>query len=272
MKRISALQLLVGSYFKTSDEAIRWILAGKVYYNNNILAKAGQLIPINSVIRIKDYNKRYVSRGGLKLEYALKNFNLSVKGETVLDAGASTGGFSDCLLQHGARKVFAIDAGYGQLSGKLRIDKRIINLEKTNISDIDSNLLQPKPSIATIDLSYLSLKKSVPIISRLIQPDGKIICLVKPLFEVNDSSIRRCGEIKENKIYSLILEDLIEFFKRLKFTVKGITNSPILGNKKTIEFFMLISLSWKELNQDYMNKLKNEICFSVNKALNIISI
>lgn len=190
---------------------------------------------------VKGLEQKYVSRGGLKLEGALRHFGVDVKGRVVLDAGASTGGFTDCLLQHGAARVYAVDVGYGQLAGKLRNDPRVVNMERTNISDTRLQELTPKPSLATLDLSYLSLRKAVPIVSKLLTDQGELNCLVKPLFEVADPQARRTGIIPELSMYEEILADLAAAINRMGLTVLGAAPSQVTGSKGTLEFWLRIS-------------------------------
>lgn len=165
-KKIPLWELLVDrGYFEDQDHAKRWIMAGKVIVNSQRANSAAEKVREDAHILVKGIELKYVGKGGLKLEGALNNFDLDVKGKFALDAGASTGGFTDCLLQHGASKVYAIDVGFGQLAGKLRLDQRVVNMERVNISDVRPEQLVPRPEVATIDLSYLSLKKGIPIVA-----------------------------------------------------------------------------------------------------------
>lgn len=240
-KKVKLLELLVEKeIFSDRKKAKSWILSGKVIVNDQRIDKAGQMVPKNANIRIKGVN-RYVGKGGFKLEGALSDLNVNVIGKTVLDAGASTGGFTDCLLQHGAKRVYAIDAGYGSLAGKLRIDKRVVVFERTNISDISPHRLKPLPSLATLDLSYISLRKAIPVVSKLLEPDGEMICLVKPLFEIQDAAIRRSGIIDKPDDYEKILFDLIVYIEHLGLKFMDVTRSQLPGEKGTREFFIRIS-------------------------------
>ena len=177
----------------------------------------------------------------MKLEGARSDFRMDISGRVALDTGAATGGFTDCLLQHGAVKVYAIDAGYGQLVGKLRADERVVNMERTNISEISPDQLRPKPSLATVDLSYLSLKKAIPIVAHLLEPEGEMLCLVKPLFEVADSEARRTGTIEDPTLFREVLHDLVQYVDTLGLKTIGVTHSHVTGNKGTAEFFLRIS-------------------------------
>ncbi len=173
---------------------------------------------------------------------SLEDFGIDVSGKVTFDAGASMGGFTDCLLQNGASKVYAVDAGFGQLAGKLRLDDRVVNMERTNISDVDPEQLNPKPVFATVDLSYLSLTKAIPIVSNLLTQEGEMLCLVKPLFEVSDPEARRTGKIETPEIYGEVLRKLIDFVRKTGLSPVGVTHSHVTGNKGTREFFLFISL------------------------------
>lgn len=237
-------QLLVDrGIFKDKKEATGWIMMGKVYINNQRIDKSGEKVPVDSEIYVKGLEKKYVSKGGLKLEGAIKDFAVNVKDKIAIDSGASTGGFTDCLLQHGAKLVYAVDVGYGQLTGKLRNDQRVVNMEKVNIGEVKPEELDPVPELATADLSYLSLKKAIPIFRDLINDTGEIICLVKPLFEVDDSEMRRKGKIDNPEIFKEILSELVNFIESENINPVGITNSPVTGNNGTKEFFMYITKS-----------------------------
>jgi 23S rRNA (cytidine1920-2'-O)/16S rRNA (cytidine1409-2'-O)-methyltransferase len=240
-KKVKAYELLIGQGFcVSSDEARRWIMAGKVIADDRRVDKAEELVPEGADVRIKGMSK-YVGKGGYKLEGALSDFGISVAERTVLDAGASTGGFTDCLLQRGAKRVYSVDAGHGALAGRLRNNDRVVNLERTNISDMTTEDLEPLPSLATVDLSYLSLRKAIPIVAKLLEPGGQIVGLVKPLFEVEDPEVRRLGRIKDPAIYRDVLKNLQQFVRNEQLGLMGISHSHIRGNKGTVEFWMWVS-------------------------------
>ena len=222
--------------------AERWVMAGKVLANDVRIDKPGQLVPVTDEIVVKGLSQRYVGKGGLKLEGALSDFGVDVSGVVAIDAGASTGGFTDCLLQHGAARVYAVDVGYGRLVGKLQVDPRVVVMEKVNISDPALETLDPRPTLGTVDLSYLSLKKAIPILARILHDRGDLICLVKPLFEVPDSNIRRTGRIDDPNVYAELLRNLAAFVDGLGYTIAGITHSHVTGNKGAREFFIRVSL------------------------------
>jgi 23S rRNA (cytidine1920-2'-O)/16S rRNA (cytidine1409-2'-O)-methyltransferase len=252
MKKIPIGELLINNGYFTDKKLVEsWIISGKVFLKQSKVFKADQMVDPNEEIIIKGIDQKYVSKGGLKLEGALNDFNMDIRGIVAIDAGASTGGFTDCLVQHGATKVYAVDVGYGQLSGKLRINPIVVCMEKVNISDIILRNLDPTPSLATIDLSYLSLKKAIPVFAEIMNFSGDLVCLVKPLFEVDDCDIRRVGEINDIKIYKDILLELIRYTNNMGFKVIGITHSHVTGNKGTREFFIRITLDKMFMYRDY---------------------
>jgi len=236
------LRTLLVERHKLPDEctAERWIMAGKVVVDGLRVDKPGYPVSIDADLRLKGQTK-YAGRGGLKLEGALAAFGIDVTGRTALDAGASTGGFTDCLLHHGADRVYAVDAGHGMLAGRLRADPRVVNLERTNISDLALAGLRPAPSLATLDLSYLSLRTAVPVVAPLLRPDGELVCLVKPLFETRDATVRRSGHIATPGLYVTVLSDLIGALTDTELTVCGLVHSPITGRRGTVEFFLWIA-------------------------------
>ncbi len=233
--------LLDAGLFDSRREAESWIMMGKVYVEGEPVVKSGTLIRAGASVLVKGLDERYVGKGGIKLEGAIERFALPVEGVVALDAGASTGGFTDCLLQHGARRVYAVDAGHGQLAGRLRRDPRVVNLERVNISDVRAADLGPPPTLATLDLSYLSLAKAVPIVLRLLAPPATILCLVKPLFETGDPIARRTGVITGRGEYRAILLELASGFQADGCRVDGVACSSVTGNNATREFFMLLS-------------------------------
>lgn len=214
------------------------ILAGKVLVNGQKIEKAGALVPEDADIRIIGKPLPYVSRGGLKLEAALKEFHISVKDKVVLDVGASTGGFTDCLLQHGCRKVYAVDVGYGQLAWKLRQDPRVISIERTNIREIEPQLIPEPIDIAVIDVSFISLEKVVPPVLPFLARDSEIIALIKPQFEVGKGQVGKGGIVRDEAARTAVVEKVAAFFRELGLEVKGIIPSPITGQDGNIEYLI----------------------------------
>ncbi len=241
-KRMPAWQLLVHEgFFQSRPEAERWILAGEVFAGSKRVASAGEMIDPKQPLTVRNANARYVSKGGFKLEGPLERFGLDITGKVCLDAGACTGGFTDCLVKHGASLVYAVDVGFGQLAGSLRQDPHVVNLERTNLSDPTLTQLDPAPVFATADLSYLSLRKAVPVYRDILHGRGEILCLVKPLFEIDDSAVRRSGIIPEDAYVPLLIS-LCGDLAAPDISVAALCPSPVTGNNGTIEFFVLLKL------------------------------
>ncbi len=234
-------RLLVERGLVPSRERARaLIMAGQVVVNDHAAAKAGELVPVDAAIRLKGEILPYVSRGGLKLEKALDEFAIDVTGFVLLDVGASTGGFTDCLLQRGARRVIAVDVGYGQLAWKLRQDERVVNLEKTNIRYLTPDRLPETPDMAVIDASFISLDKVLPATIALISDDGVIIALIKPQFEVGRGEVGKGGVVREAQKHARVIAAIRDLAESLRLEVVGVTESPILGPKGNREFLICL--------------------------------
>jgi len=216
------------------------ILAGEVFVNDRPIAKAGTLIDAAAEIRVKGALP-YVSRGGVKLARALQEFSIEVSGKIVLDVGASTGGFTDCLLASGARQVFAVDVGYGQLDWKLRSDPRILVLERTNIRHLQLADLPSPADLATIDVSFISLRLVLPQVTRLLVPDGEIVALIKPQFEVGKGKVGKGGVVRSAEDHARVISEIKDAASALGLKSQGITESPLLGPKGNKEFFIYLN-------------------------------
>jgi 23S rRNA (cytidine1920-2'-O)/16S rRNA (cytidine1409-2'-O)-methyltransferase len=240
MKKIRLDALLVSRGFApTIPKAQAFILARDVIVNDACLVKADTLVAVDANIHLKGDDNPYVSRGGLKLKGALTHFELAVSGEAVLDVGASTGGFTDCLLQAGAVKVYAVDVGYGQLAWKLREDRRVIVIERTNIRHYDGADLTEKPTLAVIDASFISLKTIIPSVLRLISDNARILALIKPQFEARRDEIGRNGVVEDPAIHVRVVEEITRFCQSINLTVEGTIASSLLGPAGNKEFFIL---------------------------------
>jgi 23S rRNA (cytidine1920-2'-O)/16S rRNA (cytidine1409-2'-O)-methyltransferase len=231
-----AILLVERGLFAYLDEARRWVMAGKVLVNDLCLDKPGMLVPRDAHLRVRG-RSRYASRAGYKLEAALDFFTIDVAGQVALDCGASTGGFTDCLLQRGASLVYAADVGYGQLLGRLRIDPRVRNLERTNLSDLASTLPIPAPTLITLDLSYLSLTKALPVAASLLAPEGQIVVLVKPLFEVESQQARRTGHIEDVALLVEALQQVLQAGKTCGLSIQGVAKLALKPRHGVHEFF-----------------------------------
>ena len=240
-KRERLDKLLVERGLVTSrEEGRRRILAGEVLVNDQPFAKAGSLVAVDAPIRLRGENLPYVSRGGLKLAAALKEFKTDVKDKVALDVGASTGGFTDCLLAFGARRVYAVDVGYGQLDWKLRNDSRVVVREKTNIRYLQADALPDTPQLATIDASFISLRLILPKVRELLAPCGEILALIKPQFEVGRGKVGKGGVVRREDEHARVIEEIKAAARALEFDVIGVTESPLLGPKGNREFFIYL--------------------------------
>ncbi|MBW1858518.1 MAG: TlyA family RNA methyltransferase [Deltaproteobacteria bacterium] len=241
-KRRLDLLLVERGLAPSRERAQALILAGKVWVEGKRISKAGAQVLADAAIEITGKDIPYVSRGGVKLEAALGAFNLDVTGLTCLDVGASTGGFTDCLLKHGAKHVTAVDVGYGQLDWSLRNDPRVEVIERTNIRHLDAGALPHPVDLACIDVSFISLKIVVPVVSQLIKQPANIICLIKPQFEVGKGMVGKGGVVRDPALHDAVIKDLTAAFEGFKLRVLGIIPSPILGPKGNQEFLMHLEL------------------------------
>ncbi len=226
---------------ESREQARRLIMAGAVVVNEQRVDKPGALVCATAPLRVKDEARsRYVSRGGYKLESALHAFGLEVTGVVALDVGASTGGFTDCLLQHGAVKVFAVDVGYGQLAWSLRQDPRVVNLERCNIRTLDGGVLSETPTLAVIDTSFISLTLVFPKVLSLLVPCGTVVALIKPQFEVGKGRVGKGGVVRDPALHAEVVERLCARAGEWNVEVKGVVASPLLGPKGNKEFFFCL--------------------------------
>jgi len=214
------------------------ILAGQILVNGQKQDKAGAPVPEDAELRILGETLPYVSRGGLKLEAALREFAIDPTGKTALDVGASTGGFTDCLLQHGAVKVYAVDVGYGQMAWKLRQDPRVVLIERTNIREIAPSLIQEPVDLIVIDVSFISLEKVVPPVLPMLAKGGSLTALIKPQFEVGREQVGKGGIVRDEAARNSARGRIAEFLSNLGLDVKGIISSPITGQDGNIEYLI----------------------------------
>lgn len=217
------------------------IMEGKVTVDGKIIAKPGFAVSETSEISIKD-SAEFVSRGGIKLKKALEEFSVRVKDKICLDVGASTGGFTDCLLKHGAKKIYCVDVSYGIMDLKLRNDSRVVNFEKTNIRYFDKNLLKDEIDLTVVDVSFISLEKVLPKVKELLKKGGEIIALVKPQFEAPKGTTEK-GVVKDEKIRLLAIDKIKKFSKEIGLKSLGETPSPIKGPKGNLEHFLYLKKS-----------------------------
>lgn len=232
-------QLLVEQdLVQSRHRARRLIMAGRVLVDDRPVDKPGSLVLPEASIAIKSEDHPYVSRGGIKLETALEAFNIDASGYVCLDVGASTGGFSDCLLRHGAVRVYAVDVGYGQLAWKLRTDPRVIVIERTNIRYMPRKAIQESIDLATVDVSFISLKIVIPSVLKFMKKGGSIVSLIKPQFEVGKKLVGKGGVVRDPSLHDAVLKDLIAFFESIDLIYRSVISSPILGPKGNREFLI----------------------------------
>ncbi len=222
---------------ETREKAKRSIMAGLVFSNEIRIDKAGEKIAIDSPLQVKGSDLKYVSRGGLKLEKALQIFDMSVEGKLMLDIGSSTGGFTDCALQHGARHCYALDVGSNQLAWKIRSDERVTVMEKTNFRyTTAADLSEGVPDFATIDVSFISLSLILPVLKTVLLPGGDVMALVKPQFEAGKDKVGKKGIVRDKKVHLEVLEKTAAMATEVGFVVKDASYSPITGGEGNIEF------------------------------------
>ena len=212
------------------------IMAGEVYVNGQKADKAGMEVPLEAEIEVRGSACPYVSRGGLKLEKALRDFGVDPKGYVCSDSGASTGGFTDCLLQQGAKKVFAIDVGYGQLAWKIRSDPRVVVMERTNIRYVTPEDLGEALDLSVVDVSFISLKIVLPAIQKLLKPTGQVLCLIKPQFEAGKELVGKKGVVRDPAVHEQVVQNFVDLAAELGFTLRNLTFSPVKGPEGNIEF------------------------------------
>lgn len=237
-------------YFENKSKASATILAGDVLINDERITKAGYQINTEKEYEIRIKSMPYVSRGGFKLEKAIKTFDVSIKDRICLDAGASTGGFTDCLLQNGAKFVYAVDVGYGQLDWKIRIDKRVKTIEKTNlkICSFDDIYAENEPvaDLLVCDVSFISLEKVLPNFKKLLADNQELICLIKPQFEAGKELVEKGGVIRNKNTHNLVIKNVIDCAKSLNYAILNLTHSAIKGPCGNIEYLIHLTSQDKE--------------------------
>jgi len=232
--------LVTKGYFLNRNRARSEIMAGNVFIDGQKEDKPGKYVSPAAQIALRHRDNPYVSRGGLKLKKALEHFSINLQNKIMLDIGASTGGFTQCSLEAGAREVFALDVGYGQLAWDLRNDARVIVMERFNARNLTKDILPKLPQVATIDVSFISLKIILPVVASL--GTEEIICLVKPQFEALPAQVGKKGVVKDPEVHVEILIKLVELAQQLTYKIKGITFSPIKGPKGNIEYLLYLCL------------------------------
>ncbi|MCR5388357.1 MAG: TlyA family RNA methyltransferase [Lachnospiraceae bacterium] len=224
------------------QKAAALIMEGSVYVKGQKEDKAGSFFPEEVEIEIKGNTLKYVSRGGLKLEKAMETFDITLDDKVCMDIGASTGGFTDCMLQNGAKKVYAVDVGYGQFAWKLRQDERVVCMEKTNIRYVTLEQIGEPLDFASVDVSFISLSKVLPAAKGLLKPDGEMACLIKPQFEAGKEKVGKKGVVRDPAVHKEVIDNVIAFATENGFSVLGLTYSPVKGPEGNIEYLIHIKL------------------------------
>ena len=237
MKERLDVLLVKQGFFDSREKAKRAIMAGLVFIGQERYEKAGTMVDTESELNVKGNTCPYVSRGGLKLEKSIKTWDLDLKGYTCMDIGSSTGGFTDCMLQNGATKVYALDVGTNQLAYSLRIDPRVVVMEKTNIRDVDPASFE-KLDFISIDVSFISLELVLPVASALLKEGGQIVSLVKPQFEAGREKVGKGGIVRDKAVHREVIENVVKYAENADLTPYGLSYSPITGAKGNIEYLL----------------------------------
>ena len=223
------------------EKAKAIIMAGIVYVDGNKEDKAGTIFPVNAVIEIKGKTLPYVSRGGLKLEKAMQKFPITLSGKVCMDVGSSTGGFTDCMLQNGATKVYAIDVGHGQLAWKLRNDERVVCMEKTNIRYVVPEDIDELAAFSSIDVSFISLTKVLLPVKNLLTEDGQVVCLIKPQFEAGREKVGKKGVVRDRAVHEEVIRTVMDYASSIDFYPLALDFSPVKGPEGNIEYLLFLS-------------------------------
>ncbi len=239
---------------QSRERAKTTIMAGMVIVDGNKIDKAGTMVKENADIRVLGNQIPYVSRGGLKLEKAIKEFGVELKGKVTADIGASTGGFTDCMLQNGAVKVFAIDVGYGQLAWSLRTDERVVNMERTNVRNVTLEDIGQLIDLASIDVAFISLEKVLPAVKAMLKPDGQVVALIKPQFEAGKEKVGKKGVVRDPKVHLEVIHKVIDTAREMEFVTKELTFSPVKGPEGNIEY-----LVWLTKDKDATDNVTDEV-------------
>ena len=258
------LILVKNGYAPSREKAKAIIMAGIVYVNGQKEDKAGATFEEENLqIEVKGHTLRYVSRGGLKIEKALKVFPIDLNGKTCMDIGSSTGGFTDCMLQNGAAKVYSIDVGYGQLDWKLRNDERVICMEKTNFRYLTPEDINDTVAFASCDVSFISLSKILTPAFNILEPDGQMVCLIKPQFEAGREKVGKRGVVKDPKVHEEVINNVFGYAKEAGFSILDLNGSPIRGPEGNIEYLIYLS---KNPSSDKSIELSDKISEIVEKT------
>ena len=241
-KRLDCL-IFDRGFTESREKAKAVIMAGQVYVDGQKQDKPGTPFPEDVSIEVRGDRLPYVSRGGLKLEKALALFPIDLNGKTTMDIGASTGGFTDCMLQNGAKKVYSVDVGYGQLAWKLRSDPRVVSLERTNVRYLTEEQVPESVEFFSVDVSFISLRLVLPVARRFLTENGQAVCLIKPQFEAGRENVGKKGVVRDRNVHIQVIRGIIDFVLKNGFSVLGLTYSPVKGPEGNIEYLLYLQKS-----------------------------
>ena len=260
--------LLVQQGLANSRELAKaYIMAGNVYVDGQKEDKAGTKVAVTAKLEVKGNQMKYVSRGGYKLEKAMDVFGIRLDGKICLDIGASTGGFTDCMLQNGASKVYAIDVGYGQFAWKLRNDERVVCLEKTNVRYVTHEQVPDEGDFASIDVSFISLTKVLPAVLGVLGEKGQLVCLIKPQFEAGREKVGKKGVVRDSSVHREVIEMIVEYVRTQSLGILGLDFSPIKGPEGNIEYLIYLDKSRSGMHQDEVQARVDTVVAQSHKIL-----
>lgn len=242
---------------ESREKAKAIIMSGQVYIDDVKYDKAGAMIPADSNVVIRGDGLKYVSRGGLKLEKAMQVFPIKLDGKICMDIGASTGGFTDCMLQNGAKKVFSVDVGYGQLAWKLRNDERVVNMERTNIRYVTKDNIKEELNFASVDVSFISLALVLPVAFELLKTDGEAVALIKPQFEAGREQVGKKGVVRDKNVHIDVIKKIVGVVGEIGFNIAGLDFSPVKGPEGNIEYLIYLKKTKTdfEVSEDFIENL-----------------
>lgn len=260
--------LLVQQGLANSRELAKaYIMAGNVYVDGQKEDKAGTKVAVTAKLEVKSNQMKYVSRGGYKLEKAMDVFGIRLNGKICLDIGASTGGFTDCMLQNGASKVYAIDVGYGQFAWKLRNDERVVCLEKTNVRYVTHEQVPDEGDFASIDVSFISLTKVLPAVLGVLGEKGQLVCLIKPQFEAGREKVGKKGVVRDSSVHREVIEMIVEYVRTQSLGILGLDFSPIKGPEGNIEYLIYLDKSRSGMHEDEVQARVDTVVAQSHKIL-----
>ena len=265
-ERLDVLLVQLG-LANSRELAKAYIMAGNVYVDGQKEDKAGTKVAVNADIEVKGSQMKYVSRGGYKLEKAINEFGVQLEGKICLDIGASTGGFTDCMLQNGASKVYAIDVGYGQFAWKLRQDERVVCLEKTNVRYVTHEQVPDEGDFASIDVSFISLTKVLPAVLGVLGPAGQLVCLIKPQFEAGREKVGKKGVVRDINVHREVIEMIVNYVRAQNLGILALDFSPIKGPEGNIEYLIYLDKSQTGMTEEEVTARLEEVVAQSHKIL-----